>query len=249
MVGRLTDERREQLIHLLLALVRHEPKRVLDVLLDWTGDGVQDEAGLTLEIQIFLDQYHGLPLKQLSLGGMLSDMVAILRQHHLMLPADLALLIKAFISLEGMGRELDPDFDIAAEAMPMLEQLLRARYTPLALIKRGGQAVTEALTLIAGLPHDLSRLLRAARRGRLEIHIDVANLKHVGNQLDGAANRLVIGIVVASLIVGSSIVTTVSGISSLFGLPVLSLFGFLCAGIGGLWLILSIWRSSRADRE
>jgi ubiquinone biosynthesis protein len=249
MVGRLTDERREQLIRLLLALVRHEPRRVLDVLLDWTGNGVQDEAGLTLEIQTFLDQYHGLPLKQLSLGGMLSDMVAILRQHHLMLPADLALLIKAFISLEGMGRELDPDFDIATEAMPMLEQLLRARYTPLAFMKRGGQAVAEALTLIAGLPHDLSQLLRAARRGRLEIHIDVANLKHVGNQLDGAANRLVVGIVVAALIVGSSIVMTLSGGPSLFGLPVLGLFGFIGAMFGGLWLILSIWRSSRADRE
>ena len=130
MVGRLTEERREQLIHLLLALVRHEPKQVLDVLLDWTGDGVQDEASLTLEIQTFLDQYHGVPLKRLSIGGMLSDMVAILRQHQLMLPADLALLIKAFISLEGMGRELDPDFDIAGEAMPMLEELLHARYTP-----------------------------------------------------------------------------------------------------------------------
>jgi ubiquinone biosynthesis protein len=249
MVGRLTDERREQLIKLLLALVQHEPKQVLDVLLDWTGDGVQDEAGLTLEIQTFLDQYHGLPLKQLSLGAMLSDMVSILRQHHLMLPADLALLIKAFISLEGMGRELDPDFDIAGEAMPMLEQLLRARYTPSALIKRGGRAVGEALALIAGLPHDLSRLLRAARRGRLEIHIDVTNLRHVGNQLDGAANRMVIGIVVAALIVGSSIVMTVPGGPRLFGLPVLGLLGFISAVIGGLWLILSIWESSRADRE
>ena len=249
MVGRLTDERREQLIHLLVALVQHEPKQVLDVLLDWTGDGVQDEAGLTLEIQTFLDQYHGLPLKQLSLGGMLTDMATILRQHHLMLPADLALLIKAFISLEGMGRELDPDFDIAGEAMPMLEQLLRARYTPLALIKRGGQALAEMATLITGLPHDLSRLLRAARRGKLEIHIDITNLRHVGNQLDGAANRLVVGIVVASLIVGSSIVMTVSGGPTLLGLPALGLLGFLCAMTGGLWLILSIWRSSRADRE
>ena len=249
MVGRLTEERRDQLIHLLLALVRHEPKQVLDVLLDWTGDGVQDEASLTLEIQTFLDQYHGLPLKRLSIGGMLSDMVAILRQHQLMLPADLALLIKAFISLEGMGRELDPDFDIAGEAMPMLEELLHARYTPAALIKRGGRAVAEALSLIAGLPHDLSKLLRAARRGRLEIHIDVTNLRHVGNQLDGAANRMVIGIVVAALIVGSSIVMPVPGGPRLFGLPILGLFGFISAVFGGLWLVLSIWKSSRADRE
>jgi ubiquinone biosynthesis protein len=249
MVGRLTEERREQLIRLMLGLVRHEAARVFEVMLDWTGDVVLDEAGLALEIQIFVDQYYGLPLKQLRLGAMLSDLVAILRQHQLMLPADMALLVKAFISLEGMGRELDPDFDIASEAMPILEQALRARYTPAALIKRGGRAIGEALTLIAGLPHDLSQLLRAARRGRLEIHIDVAHLKHVGNQLDGAANRLAVGIVVAALIVGSSIVMTVPGGPSLFGVPLLGLFGFISAVIGGLWLLMSIWKSNRADRE
>jgi ubiquinone biosynthesis protein len=249
MVGRLTEERREQLIRLLLGLVQHDATRVVEVMLDWTGNGAVDEDGLTLEMQAFVDQYHGVPLKKLRLGKMLSDLVAILRQHQLMLPADLSLLVKAFISLEGMGRELDPDFDIATEAMPMLEQALRARYTPAALLKRGGRAITEALTMIAGLPHDLSHLLRAARRGKLEIHIDVANLKHVGNQLDGAANRLAVSLVVAALIVGSSIVMTVPGGPSLFGLPFFGLTGFLSAGIGGLWLLLSIWRSNRADRE
>jgi len=249
MVGRLTEERREQLIRLLLGLVRHEPKRVLDVLLDWTGDGAQDETGLTLEIETFLDQYHGVALKQLRIGAMLSDMVAILRQHQLMLPSDMAILVKAFISLEGMGRELDPDFDIAGEAMPMLEHALRARYTPAALTKRGWRAVTEALTLISGLPHDLSRLLRAARRGRLEIHIEIAHLKHVGNQLDGAVNRLSVGLIVAALIIGSSSVVTVPDTLKIFGLPFFGLTGIICAAIGGLWLLLSIWRSNRADRE
>lgn len=249
MVGRLTEERREQLIRLLLGLVQHEPKRVLDVLLDWTGDGAQDETGLTLEIETFLDQYHGVALKQLRIGAMLSDMVAILRQHQLMLPSDMAILVKAFISLEGMGRELDPDFDIAGEAMPMLEHALRARYTPATLAKRGWRAIMEALTLISGLPHDLSRLLRAARRGRLEIHIEIAHLKHVGNQLDGAVNRLSVGLIVAALIIGSSIVMTVPDTLKIFGLPFFGLAGIICASIGGLWLLLSIWRSNRADRE
>ena len=249
MVGRLTEERRDQLIRLLLGLVKHEPQRVADVMLDWTGNGAEDEEGLMLEIQTFVDQYHGVALKQLKLGAMLSDLVAILRQHRLALPADLALLVKAFISLEGMGRELDPDFDMAGEAMPMLEQALRARYTPAALIKRGWQAAGEALALIADLPHDLSQLLRAARRGRLEIHIDVTHLKRVGNQLDSAANRLVVGIVVAALIIGSSIVMTVPGGPSLLGLPFFGLLGFLGAVVGGVWLLLSIWKSSRADRE
>ena len=249
MVGRLTEERRNQLIRLLLGLVRKEPARVADVMLDWTGDVAVDEVGLLLEIQSFVDQYHGLPLRQLSLGAMLNDLVAILREHRIALPADLALLVKAFISLEGMGRELDPDFDMVGEAMPMLESALRARYTPAALIKRGWRSAGEVLGLIADLPHDLSRLLRAARRGRLDIHIDVTHLKHVGNQLDGAANRLVIGIVVASLIIGSSIVMTVPGGPKLLGLPLFGLLGFLCAAAGGVWLLLSIWKSNRADRE
>ena len=105
------------------------------------------------------------------------------------------------------------------------------------------------MSLIADLPHDLSRLLRAARRGRLEIRIDVTNLKHVGNQLDGAANRLVVGIIVAALIIGSSIVMTVPGGPTLLGLPLFGLLGYLGAAIGGVWLLLSIWKSSRADRE
>jgi ubiquinone biosynthesis protein len=249
MIGRLTEERRDQMIRLLLGLVGRQPGRVADVLLDWAGDGSVDEESMTQEIQTFVDQYHGVPLKQLSLGAMLNDLVAIVRKHRIALPPDLALLIKAFITLEGMGRELDPDFDMAGEALPMLERTLRARYTPAALARRGWRSAGEMLGLIADLPHDLSRLLRAARRGRLEIHIDVTHLKHVGNQLDGAANRLVIGIVVAAIIIGSSIVMTVPGGPTLLGLPTFGLIGFLGAGAGGVWLLLSIAKSKRADRE
>ncbi|MBE0454713.1 MAG: phosphotransferase [Roseovarius sp.] len=249
MVGRLTEERRDQLIRLLLGLVKQEPRRVADVMLDWTGDSAMDEDSLLLEIQTFVQQYHGMALKQLKLGEMLSDLVSILRLHHLTLPTDLSLLIKAFISLEGMGRELDPDYDMAGEAMPMLEQALRARYTPAAIFKRGWRAASEALSLVAGLPQDISRLLRAARRGRLEIQINVTHLKRVGNQLDGAANRLVVGIVIAALIIGSSIVMTVPGGPSLLGLPLFGLLGFISAVVGGVWLLLSIWKSSKVDRE
>ncbi|NBT55442.1 MAG: ubiquinone biosynthesis protein UbiB, partial [Betaproteobacteria bacterium] len=110
MVGRLSEARRDQLMRLLLGLVQHEPQRVADVMIEWTGDGATDEDGLTLEIQAFVQQYHGVALKQLRLGAMLTDLVTILRQHQLRLPPDLSLLIKAFVSLEGMGHELDPDF-------------------------------------------------------------------------------------------------------------------------------------------
>ena len=247
MVGRLSEARRDQLMRLLLGLVQHEPQRVADVMIEWTGDGATDEDGLTLEIQAFVQQYHGVVLKQLRLGAMLTDLVTILRQHQLRLPPDLSLLIKAFVSLEGMGHELDPDFNMAAEAMPLLQKTLRARYAPNAVLQRGWHGVKDMLSLLSGLPQDVSRLLRAAKRGRLEIHIDVLHLKRLGNQLDSAANRLVVGVVVAALIIGSSIVMTVPGGPTLLGLPFFSLLGFIGALLGSLWLLVSIWRSGGKD--
>ena len=247
MVGRLSEARRDQLMRLLLGLVQHEPQRVADVMIEWTGDGATDEDGLTLEIQAFVQQYHGVALKQLRLGAMLTDLVTILRQHQLRLPPDLSLLIKAFVSLEGMGHELDPDFNMAAEAMPLLQKTLRARYAPNAVLQRGWHGVKDMLSLLSGLPQDVSRLLRAAKRGRLEIHIDVMHLKRLGNQLDSAANRLVVGVVVAALIIGSSIVMTVPGGPTLLGLPFLGLLGFIGALLGSLWLLVSIWRSGDKD--
>jgi ubiquinone biosynthesis protein len=249
MVGRLTEERRDELIGLLQGLVKNQPARVAELMLNWAGDDAVEEETLVLEIQNFVDQYHGVPLKQLSLAAMLTDLVAILREQRLVLPPELSLLIKAFITLEGLGRELDPDFDMAGEAMPLVERFMRARYAPSALIKRGWRSAEATLALIANLPQDLSRLLRAARRGRLEIHLDVTHLKRVGNQIDSAANRLAVGIVVAALIIGSSIVMTVSGGPRLLGLPLFGVLGFLGSIIGGGWLLLSIWKSSKADQD
>ena len=249
MTGRLTEDRRGQLIQLLLGLVQHEPAQVADVLLDWAVDGEVNEETLTAEIQAFVDQYLGVPLKQLRLGFMLSDLVGILRGHQLHLPPDLALFVKTFITLEGMGRELDPDLDMAGEALPVLRDAISAHYAPSAMAKRSMRTATQVASLLADMPRDLTRLLRAARRGKLDIQVDVLPLKHLGAQLDGAASRLTVGIVVAAIIVSSSIVMTVSGGPTLLGLPFFGLLGYLFASVGGIWLMFSISRSSKADRE
>lgn len=246
MVGRLSERRREELLKLLLGLVERQPQAVADVLMDWTGDG----HGLNLslmetEIEAFVDQYHDTPLASLSLGQMLSDVTVILREHRLALPSDLALLIKAFITLESMGRGLDPEFHMATEALPLLRQVVRARYQPKALAKRGWLTLRRGLAVAEQLPNDLSRLLRTARRGRLNIGLDLVHLKRVGNQIDQAASRLALALVIAALIVGSSIVMTVKGGPTLFGLPAFGFVGFCGAVVGALWLWRAIRRSAR----
>jgi ubiquinone biosynthesis protein len=248
MVGRLAPQRREELLTLLLGLVQHEPQAVADVLLDWTGDdhGV-DLNQLETEIEAFVEQYHGTPLAELSLGQMLADVTTILREHKLALPSDLALLIKAFISLESMGRGLDPSFHMASEALPLLREAVRARWQPRALAARTWSSLQRGLQVAGALPGDLSRLLRSARRGRVHVGLEVAHLKRVGDQIDRAASRLALALVTAALIIGSSIVMTVGGGPTLFGLPAFGLLGFIGAIIGAFSLARSIRRGRRVD--
>jgi ubiquinone biosynthesis protein len=245
MVGRLSTQRREEVMRLLFGLVNRDAVAAAEVAIAWATDPAVDRETLVAEIEAFADRYRGVRLHQLRLGEMLSEMVRLLREHHLVLPADLALLVKAFITLEGMGRELDPRFDMAGEALPVLERAMQRHYAPEAVLQRASRSVREMLSLLGGLPQDLSRLLQAARRGRVEIRIDVTHLEDVGHLLDRAASRLVVGVVVAALIIGSSIVMTVPGGPTLLGLPFFGLLGFLGALAGGLWLLASISRSNR----
>ncbi len=250
MVGRLAARRRAELLTLLLGLVQRDAQAVADVLLDWTGDaGEADIDTLETEIEAFVEQYHGVPLAQLSLSNMLADVTAILREHRLALPSDLALLIKAFITLEGLGRGLDPDFHMAQEALPLLRKVMRAQYRPKVLAQKAWRHLRRSLGLLEKLPHDLSRLMRNARRGRLNIHLDIVHLRRVGDQLTQAANRISMALVIAALIVGSSIVMTVAGGPSLFGLPAFGFLGFCGAVLGGLWLVRSIRQSQRPGDE
>ena len=245
MVGRLTEYRREQVVDLMHAMAIRDPNRIVEVLLDWSNDTLVESAVLVVEVDDFIDTYHSVPLKQLKLSNLLTDLADLMRAHQLVLPPDLTLLFKALVTLEGLGRQLDPNFDMVSEAAPFLEQALVDRYRPDILMKRSWRSFTGMIDILTGMPEDLRRLLRAVRGGNLRLNISVSQLEHFGLQLDRAASRLTVGLITAALIIGSSIVMTVSGGPTLFGLPALGLFGFLGAGFGGVWLLVSIWRGTR----
>lgn len=245
MVGRLSEQRRNQVVDLLHGLVERDTDRVVEVLLDWSGDVQVDTQALTIEIDAFIDQYHGASLKQINLSKMLTELTTLLRDHELSLPPDLTLFIKSFITLEGMGRQLDPDFDMAAEARPFLRRAMLARYAPDVLAKRGWQSLVSTIDVFTGLPKDLRSMLRAIRKGTFRIHIDLEHLEHFADRIDQSLGRLAMSSVIAALIIGSSIVMTVQGGPTVMGLPIFGFLGFSGAVVGAIWLLFSIWRSGK----
>lgn len=245
MVGQLTVARREQLIQFLHALITKDEAGMLDVLVLWAGDAEVDEEKLAYDLTELVMSYDNLPLRSIRLGALLSDITAIMRTNSLALPPDLTLLFKALITLEGLGHQLDPDFHMVAHLEPFIRRLMEQRFTPAAVLHRTRRSLKELAGIVTGLPRDLVRLLRQARRGRLRIDLDLKRLDNFGAQLNRAANRLTMGILTASLVIGSSIVLTVKRGPDDYGLSLLGMLGFVLAVINSVWIVTSIWRSGK----
>jgi ubiquinone biosynthesis protein len=245
MVGRVTDSRREQLIDFLQALIQKNETGMLNVLTAWAGDVEIDEEHLAYDISELIFGYDNLSLKDIHLGSLLNEVTALMRDNQLALPPDLTLLFKALITLEGLGHQLDPEFHMVDQLTPFVRHVMEARYSPQALAARAKRGVSEMAEIFFGLPRDVARLFRRARSGRLRIDLDLKRLDHFGLQLNSAANRLTMGVLTASLVVGSSIIMTVEGGPELFGLPLFGLLGFIVAFFNSVWIVLSIWRSGK----
>lgn len=245
MVGRVTDARREQLIDFLDALVNKNELGMLNVLSQWAGDAEIDEEHLAYDLSELLFGYDNLSLKDIRIGPLLSEITGIMRDNNLAMPPDLTLLFKALITLEGFGCQLDPDFHMVDHVTPFVSEVMAERYSPQALAKRAQRGVREVAEIMVGLPRDLARLFRQARRGRLRVDFDLKRLDHFGVQINRAANRLTMGVLTASLVVGSSIVMTIDGGPRLFGMPVLGLLGFLVAFVNSIWILVAIWHSGK----
>ncbi len=245
MAGRLSEQRRREIVDMLWALSRRDEQGVTDVLLEWVRDADVDEAKLAADVGDVIFEYEKVALKDVRMGALVNDITGIVRRHSIVLPSDLALLFKALLTLEGLGLKLDPDFRLVEHLGPFLRLVMRQRYRPAALVARGRRHLADYLSLVGGLPRDLRRLLKEARRGRMKLELDLKRLDHFGLQLSRSANRVTVGIVTAALIVGTSIVMTVSGGPTLFGLPLFGLLGFLLAFLGGVWVLVSIWRSGK----
>jgi len=248
MVGRLSPQRRAQVLDLLGGLARMAEEPMIEVLLDWAGDAYVDEGKLAADVNEMVFEYEGIPLKDIRVGNVIRQFAAIVRSHSIVLPSDLSLMFKTLITLEGLGRQYDPDFHITEHLTPLVRSALAERYQPNELLRRGRAAVNEFMDVVSSVPRDLARFLREARRGKTRIDLDLKRLDSFGRQLDRTLDRVTVGIMTASLVIGSAIVLGVRDGPEILGIPVLpviGLIGYVLAFLNSLWIVYGIWRSGR----
>jgi ubiquinone biosynthesis protein len=235
-IGALSEARRTEFLDLLRAVVERRPDDAAEVLLGWS-DGEHDVEALEQDCAAIIDRYGTTALRELRAADLVGDIYALARENGLMLPADVALLLKVFLTLDQLGKALDPAFVVGAYIEPFVRRNGGAGLRRLRALPR---AVSEVARIVGGLPRDLRRLRARLRQGRLGVRIEVVGLERFGAQLDRTANHLTIGMITAALIVGTSVSLTVSGGPRWLGLPLFGAIGFLSSIVVGLvWILVT----------
>jgi len=173
------------------------------------------------------------------------DFIEIITTYHIRFQPDLMLLTKALITVEGMGRELDPEFNMIEHLRPFIEKALRDRVSPRNLAKEFGENVFSFIHLARNIPRDLKDLIGRIKRNKFKIDLEHRGLDRFIKELDKSINRLSSSLIIAALIVGSSIIMQIDKGPLLFGFPLFAFLGYTIAAFIGLWWVIAIIRSGR----
>ena len=176
----------------------------------------------------------------MKVGQLLSDFISLLVTHGIRVPGDLMLLIRALVTLEGVGRTLDPEFNLAAVLQPFVESALKQRYSP-------GRIATDIVRelkvfgeLAHQVPRSLGRTLEKLSNDDLRIQLEHRHIERLINEVDRSSNRIVISLILAALIVASALILR-SGVNEWW----LSVPVYVVSSLLGIWLIYGVFRSGR----
>lgn len=245
-VGRLDKEVMESCSAIFFALLNKDYERLLQ---EYIKMGFTSEDTNIRQFRIdfidFLEAYLDRPLKYLQIGELLNQAIEVSVKHHITVPEDLILLGKTILFIESIGTELDPNISLLAISRPYAQKLLKRRLHPRRIITDLMSSMVDVTDFLRPLPRQLRILMKKILDGELEIEFLHLGLENLIREVDRSSNRIAFSLIVSSLIIGSSIVMHTKAGPAFLGLPMMGIVGFLFAGIMGIWLVISIFRSGK----
>jgi ubiquinone biosynthesis protein len=246
MVGRLGEDTAEELANIVLAIVQRNPDKAARHILRLNTSEVDVNVDyFKSDIAYLIENYAGRPLKDINLGHILNEAFYIAANYHIKLPPDLVLLGKAIFTMEATGRLLYPGFDMVSASEGLAKKFLLKRMNPSHIIDRIEKVANDLMYLLKDLPDDLQVFFKKISKGRFKMEFQHRGLETFISEMDKSSNRLSFGIIVAALIIGSSLITLSDKGPHIMGMPLLGMLGFVIAGLLGLWLIFGIMRSGK----
>jgi ubiquinone biosynthesis protein len=243
LAGHLTRRLRYALADFWIAAVEGDAETVVRIAGELAPPGARtDLRAMEKDVTLALREELNFAMGRQEIGRAMLRLLYVFGVNGIPLSRDYSLMAKGVLAIEEVGRMLDPAFDLRDHARPILQQLSRERTGPRAMARRSREFLRSAVGNLQDLPSEVQRLIRRLEHDDFTINFQHRGLEEVDDAIKSAANRLTLGVVSGSLIIGSSLIVTTGIRPYLFGYPALGIIGYLLSAIVGFYVIWDIFR-------
>jgi len=210
MVCMVDNDVRWQLANALKAILDRNPDMLIDALIELGAVSLRVEgsrARLRKDMKYVMGQFSTTHLlkRSESVNYNLEQLFTMLRRNHIQLPSNTFLLLKTIVMAQSLGRGLDPDFDITPLLQSSVIRIIKKRYSVAAALRRLPASAAELASLVGGMPQRVDRMMKTAERGEIQVRADVSGIEQHIDHLEKVANKALICIVGAALIIGAAL--------------------------------------------
>lgn len=245
MMGHIDDEFREELAELFIFIINYDIKGIISQLI-YMGIVSEnaDLKSLKYDIMDLMDRYYDADLKEL--GKIIKDLGTskIMEKYQIKLPRDFVLLGRVITMVEDMGQKLDPEFNGVEISKPLAKKLVMRKLSPLRILDFIGGNFFEFEHLMKILPRSISKTMMKLEEGKINIEMEHKNLDALSANIDRSSNRVSLSLIIAALIIGSSLIMQTNKGILILGFPFLGIIGFIISAVLGIALVISILRYS-----
>lgn len=247
-IGTVSQVGRDQLADLFVAIIDDDVALAVDTLFAAAGSpGNIDLAELEREVSRLITKYYNKSLQEIRMGELISEVLALVRNHRLLLSSELAMLLTTLVVLEGLGRLLDPQFDFVAVTAPFARKITNARMSPQAVTQSLMRSARRLLRIASEMPESFSRLLKRAGQGEFRVAVHPTGFEPLVKRFEEATNRMSFALVVAAFVIGLSWILAGTEVPEWF-LWVARIAWAAALGVGS-WFFISIFVSRMNNRR
>lgn len=239
MMGHLSAGLRQKLTQAVLALYTKDAYRIEKAVLRLCQqEGSFDESRFHQELTSFLEQYYDSPIDEINLQEVFTHVVTICHQNNLQFDRDITLLLKAFGTLEGVIRVLDPEVSLMEVASPFAQHYFLTHLDVEDTLKQSGLDLLEGMKAAPKIPQQLHHLLEMWTSGQGKVNLELKKQDKLLSRIESMINRLVFGMILAALIVGSSLLVQAAPVENAEVVSLLGIFTYAIAAFVIIFLAI-----------
>jgi ubiquinone biosynthesis protein len=247
MAGHIDPVLHENLANIMIAIRNNDIDFLIEALAEigLISDAGSESTALKIKLEELLNKYYSLSTKFIDPTAFLRDLIDVFVKSRGKIPTNIMLLSKTLIMRDEISRKLDAEANFAELTEPYVKKMMEERTKASYIMGEAAKTVWDFARLIKAFPKRVNHIITKAERGTLKFELEHQGLENFIEQLDIMSNRLSFSMIIAALIVGSSLIIQTRMSPSIFGVPLLGIIGFLLAGFLGVGLLISILRSGK----